>query len=195
MHTPPVVVGLDLSLSRAGWCVLPGDWVPGDWARVRVGVVVVAKRADVHRIERIARIRDRLVDAVSTELAGRTAEVFVEGYAFGAAQRAAHLGELGGVLRLAVFKHAWLNLRDDVAPASARATLGVPRLGPGEVKPWVLSRLGFAGAAHVFGTNPEKADEADAFVIANHGRSLLGLPFVTFKEAAPAASKGTRKRV
>lgn len=173
-HVTFGVVGLDLSLKRAAACYVPPDWDPCDWKRLRfriVGGQVVAREPEAVA-RRLSDIAHGMVDFV--DQAGKGAKVFSEDYGFGAQHAAAWIGEGGGVVK----KDLWERLGVVVVPvnqSTVRKTfLGkLPRKGAGTVVVQVLRRLGFPW---------EGSDEADALIVALHGRSLLGMPALTVGE-------------
>lgn len=181
----PTVLGLDLSLAAPAAVVLYKGWRPGDWSFRHMRAKCWAKEIEEHKewhagaygaewwpAERLDWIGKQVATFARDN--GAT-HAFVEGYAFGRQQNREALAELGGVVKRDLY--ARLNLMlEPVAANSARKTLlgHVPskKASGIAVKDYVNHQLAKMGAK--FAT----MDEGDAFVIANHGRMLLGLPHV-----------------
>lgn len=93
-------------------------------------------------LERLQWIRDNVL-----RLAADAALVIVEGYSFGSGNRAHHLGELGGIVRLAVYeaKHALV-----VIPPHSRAkyATGKGNAAKEAVLVEAVKRLQYAGYDH-----------------------------------------------
>lgn len=164
--SPPVVLGLDLSLRSTGMVAIPSDWKL-DWARVRVAAAGRALRDDAtvdEQLSRLAEIRDDVV-AFARETGATVA--YVLGYAYNKAQvsRAHAAGELGGVVKLAL---AEANVEVQVIVESRARTLfgKAPRK---DAKIWATQRLVAAGAPRSW-----TQDQLDAVVAANWGVSELG---------------------
>lgn len=188
----PVVLGLDLSLTAAAAVVLPADWEPGDW---NLPSLVVAppepeEDADAFHARRTGVIANALLRFAVEHC---VTHVYVEDYAYSPqATRGRAVAELGGVVKdyfLRRTRVAWAALKQPLVPrpphelivhpvnmaAARKALLGhVPskRTSGVAVKDYVNEKLARMGAS--FGT----MDEGDAFVVANYGRALLGLPYV-----------------
>lgn len=172
-----MILGLDLSLRGSGLALVPLDWAPGlDFARVRVQTVGQSLSADAtprQQAERIAKIANAIV--VFARNNGVT-KAWIENYAFSRGDSRAHaLGELGGVVRVALLKSG---IPFDVVHSNtARAHLGkfaarpkkksenrnVENLPP-KMKVQVQLALHAMGAPKHW-----TGDELDAFVVANHG--------------------------
>ncbi len=179
----PIILGLDLSLTAPAAVVLGERWDPTCafeasidsrcWkAKLAEMAREQSKKADWPMVRWNAIAVWLIEYAVTFEVT----HVFVEDYAYSAQATAGRaLAELGGVVKFRM----WRELNRIVHPvnmASARKTLlgRVPakRTSGIAVKDFVNSKLAQMGAR--FGT----LDEGDAFVIANHARSLLGLAHV-----------------
>lgn len=167
-----VVLGLDLSLRSAAGCALGANWRPGEWGAQTLvcgsGLTVTATPA-----ERAARLHDVAHRLASFAASVRADAVFVEDYAYGLAGRGGMmLAELGGAVK---FEFHRLGL-PPVVPVNASTArkylLGarMPRKGAAVATHRLLGELGCP-----FGTS----DERDAFVVANYGRTELGLPGLT----------------
>lgn len=152
------VLGLDLSLTSTGMVCVPARWGQV-WSRIAVGKAGHGLKKDASELERAQRLED-IETAVLAFAAEQQATVAVlESYAFTAQTSHAHsLGELGGVVRLAL-KRAGLPMVV-ISPASARKLLGKqPR---SQAKVWAAGRVFGAGAPKSW-----NLDQVDAFVVAN----------------------------
>ena len=172
-----MILGLDLSLRAAGLALVPEDFAPGlDFSRVRVRTVgekLPANATSRQQAERIAKIAHAIV--VFARNHGVT-KAWIENYAFSRGDSRAHaLGELGGVVRVALLRSG---IEFDVVhsntarkhlgkfsalPKKKRENKNVEALPP-KVKEQVhLALYGMGAPKHWTG------DELDAFVVANHG--------------------------
>jgi Holliday junction resolvasome RuvABC endonuclease subunit len=159
------LLGLDLSLTASAVVAVPLDW-DGNWSRVRscvTGEKLERSASDAERAHRTERIAARLVSFARS--VGAT-HAFVEGYAYGLRTSAHSLGELGGVVRLALVT-AGLELATVNMGTARKLLLGVcPR---SSAKVAVAETLRAAGAPRAW-----SLDESDAFAVANFGLSELG---------------------
>lgn len=126
------ILALDLSLTATG-------------VADETGVRTI--RPTTTGMERLAYIRDRALAACGTVEFPTDAPadlVVVEGYAYGRPQQATHLGELGGVVRLALWEAGIPCV--EVAPASLkRYATGRGNAGKAEVMMAAGKRLGYDG--------------------------------------------------
>lgn len=127
------IVALDLSLTSTGWACVEG-----------VGTFTTKERG----LQRLQRLREQILT-----LAGPTTDVAaIEGYAFGRPNGMAALGELGGVVRLALYEHDITIV--DVPPASLKKyATGKGNANKELMLVEAVRRLGYAGSNN---------DEADA---------------------------------
>jgi hypothetical protein len=171
------VVGLDLALKRSAACYVPAGWEVGDWASLRFCVVgaAVAERDPLLVAQRLDLIASAIRDFVA-DLPARP-HAFVEDYGFSAQHSGMWIAEGAGCVKRDLYRHLRVTLVP-VNQSSARKTLlqKVPQ-GKGAAPAAVVSRLRAAGFPH------EGSDEADAFVVANHGRSLLGMVAAVLPDA------------
>lgn len=133
------LVGLDLSLTCTGAAQVAGDEIS------------TTTFQDGHKgPQRLARLRDGIL----AYCAGATL-VAVEGYSMGTARQASHahgLGELGGVVRVALFEAGIAYV--DVPPACVKKlATGKGNANKNEVFSAAIRRLGYGGTS---------TDEADA---------------------------------
>ncbi len=160
MKTIPSVIGLDLSLTATG----------------------VANGAGATTLKSSATGMARLVDLRDAVLAvGAGADlVAVEGYSFGSRTSQAHaLGELGGVVRLALHEAGIRYV--DIPPATLkRYACGKGNAPKAEVYGAAIRRLGYQGSDH---------NQADALWLRALGLDGLGYPIVTVPQTHRAALK------
>lgn len=124
------------------------------------GTITVVDTANQTGMERLATIRDEVVKAVQDPLIGL---VVIEGYSYGTPNAAHVLGELGGVLRLALWGQVPYI---DVAPGTLkRYAAGHGRAKKEEVVANARERLGYPRFDN---------DEADALWLRTIGLDLLG---------------------
>jgi Holliday junction resolvasome RuvABC endonuclease subunit len=152
----PIVIGLDLSLTATGVATPEGEetWRPPGTGMARLDWV----RASV------------------AELLGYWAPglVVVEGYSYGSRASHAHgLGELGGVVRLALADAAVTYV--DIPPASLKKyATGKGNAGKGEVLTAAVRRLGYGG---------HDDNQADALWLRAMGMHHLGHPLTELPAA------------
>lgn len=182
----PRVVGLDLSLTATG--VANGNGVPETLTSRLKGC------------QRLAEIRDAVLDCCAfgwmpdpgcdfpgphdRDFSGAVVThvsrplVVIEGYAFAARNSHAHaLGELGGVIRLALHEAGVPYV--DVPPSSLKKyACGKGNANKGEMLAAAIRRLDYEGASD---------NEADALWLRAMGLDALGCPVVKLPEAHRAA--------
>lgn len=185
VQVPQGVVGFDMSIRRPAACFIPGDWKIGDWDELGFASCDNRKQ-DLHEpADRWANLsmlsgwawdfyaRCRLSPKPSNGFTPHPA-AFVEGYAMGLmSSSVTRLAELGGVMRVDFWRRSVV-VKPLVVFQARQLLLGTPgkRLPKG-AKKVVEAQLRKHGAPF---TND---DEADAFCIANLGRSELGMPFLS----------------
>lgn len=117
---------------------------------------------DAERAHRTERIAKRLV--AFAQSVGAT-HAFIEGYAYSQANAAHSLGELGGVVKLALV-NAGIEIHTVTASQARKFLLGTcPRSG---------AKVAVAEALRAAGASFETLDECDAYAAANFGLSELG---------------------
>ncbi len=171
--SPTTIIGLDLSLTGTGIAVCTrGDAT----SRIVWDVRKVATKG-LTGTARLIVIRD----AVRRELeVWNPAAVYLEGYAYGRHNKAAEIGELGGVIRvmLAEALVPWAPL----APKTVKKyATGKGNAEKDEVLAAAIRRLGYERASN---------DEADALWIAAVGHALHGKPVVDLPLTHLAALEG-----
>lgn len=159
------VVGIDPSLSRTGIAICPLDW-GGDWTKVRVESVATTSfgKSAHDRVARYKHIVGCVMNILEEHATRAVRSVFIEDYAYSRSNKAHHMGEFGGVLRM--------RLDGPVGPAEVgiqaarKRLLGkVPREG---AKVAVYEALVAAGGKFL------SLDESDAMCVCNYGLSELG---------------------
>jgi len=177
------VVGLDLSLRSSGVCVLPVDWSSDgfEWSSVSTesfGYSLPDSSSVNQRATRWISIAESIFDFVNARTGKaewNVHRVWIESYAFSRKTKSAHeLAELGGVVKAELSNHYDLSV---ATPQQCRKTfLGKePR---SEKKRAVQRQLVALGCPF-----HDREDEADAFVVANHGLMVEG--FVGLSCPAP----------
>jgi crossover junction endodeoxyribonuclease RuvC len=155
------VLGLDLSLTATGY-VLPN------------GTTGLLKPGSRRGMERLAWLREQILDLVLPATI-----VAVEGYSYGSHSSSFDLGELGGVIRLALHDAGIQYL--DVAPAVLKGfATGKGNANKNEVLASAIKRLGYDGTS---------SDEADALwlraaVLAACGEPVVEVPAAHLKHLA-----------
>ncbi len=143
------VLGLDLSLTQSGWAAVGGDCCWG---------VVKPKAKGAERLGFVEEAVVGLLDDYRPRLA------VIEGYAYGAPQGMAGIAELGGVVRLALFRAGVPYI--EVAPMTAKKFVtGSGRAEKDEVMMCCLK---------YWGVEVRNNNAADAFGLAMFGRCYLG---------------------
>jgi Holliday junction resolvasome RuvABC endonuclease subunit len=176
---PFTVLGLDLSLSATGACLLPSDW-NGNWNAIRretVGYSLPKHANESQLTERLCVISDKIVRIASEHVPG-IAVMEMSGWGSG------KMAGLHDVVAVAL----WQRLRVPVcrvAAVSARKLLlgKVPRKPANAARDWVKDYV----RAHLTQIGmPEdwSADEADAFVLGQYMLSELGGFAFVMREAA-----------
>lgn len=165
----PCVVGLDLSLTSTGVATVTATMTATERVTPPRGCTGTA---------RLRHIRD----AVTNRVAGvRPDLVTVEGYSYGSRVTHAHsLGELGGVIRLALTETGvhWVA----IPPATLkRYATGRGNADKHEMVAAAIRRLRYDGSS---------PDEADALWLAHAGHHLLGHGLVDLPKTHLAALAG-----
>lgn len=173
------VVGIDPSLSSTSVCIIPADWEVGEWDKLQfagAGYNLPKTASLDEKSTRLFQIVQRVVDTVIIADSDPSVQVhvFIEDYAYGLnhSDASAQLHELGGCIKYAVAKQ-FRRLVTPVGNASWRKILIGKGSGKG-IKEVVFDQLQ-AASGELFSNN----DAADAFGVANYGRSELCLPFLT----------------
>lgn len=167
--TKPRILGLDLSLTATGVAMPDGDTL----------TIRTQPSAYVHAMERLADIRHTII-----HLAGRDTDlVAIEGYAYGRDQNRELLGELGGVVKLALYDAAIPYVL--VAPTSVKKYATGHGNAP---KGLVISELNArTGRTFRNATN----DQADAYALRLYALDAYGWGDLTW----PATHRSALKSV
>jgi crossover junction endodeoxyribonuclease RuvC len=145
------ILGLDLSLTSTGYCV-----------DGQTGVIQVKSK----EAQRLFEIRQAVLQVISTN---NIEAVIIEGYAFGARNSQSHkIGELGGVIRLALYE---INVPYvDVPPTSrAKFATGKGNAAKTEVISAISARTG------IIWSGKGADDMCDAWVLEEMGLNALGI--------------------
>lgn len=164
------VVGLDLSLTCPGVCIIPTDW-DLSMSRVRVhhATVPVPGGDDKCRANRLVWIEGWITTFIHDKYA-----FAIESLPSHSAYAIGPLGELHGVIRRRLFVN---NTETRTAPLSEARKLLMGKLPNRDQKKIVCTTVrSFDGAAHW------TDDECDAFVAANWLCAELGTPFLAAPE-------------
>lgn len=164
-------IGLDLSLTGTGVALSRAD---AHSSNISTGLL---KGAALRSVERLHWYREKIVENWIKAAPTETTIVAMEGYSFGSRNSQAHsLGELGGVIRLAL------------------ASRGVPIIlvPPGTLKKFVTGK-GTAtkpemavGLFKRWGIEKSDDNEADAAALALYARCVCGIDEPTTKEQREA---------
>lgn len=165
MIRPLRLLALDLSLTASGYATV----VTGE-SPAALGTITPKSRGE----ERLQSIRNRVL-----ELARGADVVLVEGYAFGRANQAHQMGELGGVVRLALYEAGLPFVEVPPSLLKSYAT-GRGNAGKADVLVAAVKRLGYEGA---------NDNEADAFWLLHMAADHYGAPWAQLPEAQRAALK------
>ncbi len=171
-HARVAVLGLDLSTRAAAMVAVPTNWA-GDWLKVRrhvVGMPLTKQATDMERALRTRWIADQVVRFALDYHCGVG---WFESYAFGKHTSSHTLGELGGVVRIALVEAGVIISTANMSTARKLLLGRLPARGSGvKVKDEVFRTLHSAGMP--FGPAATARDEADAFTCANLGLSEQG---------------------
>lgn len=158
------IAAFDLSLTATGYA-LASDGI------VTTGTIATVTRRG---LDRLRWIRDQVLDA-----AAGADLVALEGYAFARANQAHQLGELGGVVRLALYERRVVVV--DVPPASLKLfATGKGNAKKEDMLGAAIRRLGYARNDH---------NEADALWLLRMAQCGAGLEIPTNAEQRRALEK------
>lgn len=167
------IVGIDPSLTRLGIAVITSEH-PGCWRTDTIS-------SQLEGAKRLIEIRDKLFEEYwDADL------VVIEGYAFAKNNRAHQMGELGGVIRVALTEQGidWL----EVPPARVKKFC----TGKGNAPKDIMIQQVYKH----WGVECKTSDEADAFVLAQIGWALKvdrdGLTKYQFEVIKELEKKGCR---
>lgn len=132
-----LTLGLDLSLTATGWCVV--QWAPGHWRPLESGVVKPPDR--LRGGERLWRIWTEIREHIPEPDPGNPVRVALEGPSYASLAQGHQLGELHGVVK--VFLHR-RGLEPAIYPPGTwrKATLGKGNLAKDAVRVEILKRWG-----------------------------------------------------
>ena len=166
------VVGLDLSLTRSAACYVPPGWEPGDWDSlefVTAGFEVKGRdpAACARRLSVVANVMFEFVHWRVQQARSDELHVFLEDHAYGIGQSNIVTAELVGCVKRDLYERLGI-VALPVNQSTARKLL-LGKLPPRERGSAVAVALKAAGWPH------RGSDVGDAFVVANAGRSDLGM--------------------
>lgn len=160
-------IGIDPSLTATGWCVVSTDGLIRD----EYGTVRAGSRTGCPRL---ITIRDAILGLTTRHAPTLVA---IEGYAFGRPNGMAALGELGGLLRVALYEAGVPYV--DVPPAKLKKfATGTGTADKGAMLAAAIRRLYYPGSSH---------DEADAGWLAHLAAHVSWEPQVALPAAHLAA--------
>lgn len=145
MKKPPLIMGLDASLTSTGVCHIDG----------RTSLI----RTKLRGPARLVYLRN------SIEAQACTADLVVmEGYSFGSKQNGPQLGELGGVVKVALFE---MGIPFVIIPPQSlkKIATGIGKGGKFGIMAEAIRRLGYKGKSD---------DEADAMWLREAGLQFYG---------------------
>jgi hypothetical protein len=198
----PWVLGVDASLTRTALVLIPPDWVPGDWAALKVREISILGmpreeclddlECEEYRVDRLTQIAARACDFVREHCCNRALRGYIESYAFSASSSSVtKLAELGGVLRVTFYTDVDLQLVLEPVTASSARKLLLGRLPQKDQKlaaQGALYRAGFLKERQDSWLSAEKratrwvkecGDACDALIVGNAGRADLGFLSLT----------------
>jgi Holliday junction resolvasome RuvABC endonuclease subunit len=146
-------LGIDQALGHTGVAVID--------AKAKLIELAVVKTGDSRGAHRLAQIWDG-VDAIASRYAVKQA--CIEGYAYDATGRTFDLGEVGGIIRLLLYRKK-IPFKV-VAPAQLKKFAGV---GPQADKPKVMKAV-----AKKWGIEIDQDDACDAYVLSRVAHLLAG---------------------
>ena len=154
------IVGLDLSLTSTGVCVLPLDDVDTDTPKV---LTINTKQRGVPRLRRI---RSLLVESIPSP--DKTRAIFIEGYSMGSRSgKAFDIGELGGVVKVFLKDVGFVD-PVLIPPTSLKKFITGKGNGKKELmREWVYRKFGLG--SEIFPSN----DMVDAYSLCRFGAVWL----------------------
>jgi Holliday junction resolvasome RuvABC endonuclease subunit len=163
------IIGLDLSLRGPAACLIPAGWTVGVWDELVYRSWVTTELEAPTPAERYERLIAISGAVCSFVVKCQPTAVYVEDYAFHA-PRVVALAELGGVVRVDLFREGYIAIPAPQATVRKRFLGKMPRSGAKEI---IKNLLKENGAPF------KNDDECDAFVVANYGRSESGMVAMT----------------
>jgi hypothetical protein len=162
------VIGFDLSLTAPAAVVLPQDWKPGDWKRVRAHwckPTAPKSSADLHgQLKRFGEIAQWAISVVAS-LPRKDVEAYVEDYGYHQGMVAA-IKESGGIVKHELFVNFQLVLQPVTSSEARKLSLGFnPRKPKHDAKVVVQDTVFNKFGAPKTWTE----DVCDAFLIAQFG--------------------------
>lgn len=153
------IVGLDLSLTRTGVCILPRDLEGQECSSFSSGEKGVKRLSDL-RTKLLSALGSRVLNIAKRDPSGVL--VVFENYAFQAHGQTFNIGEWGGVARLAIHDLGMPMI--GVAPCKLKKFV----TGKGNVEKGMIIKEVFRR----WQAEPANNDEADAYGLARYGHCL-----------------------
>jgi Holliday junction resolvasome RuvABC endonuclease subunit len=186
---PESILGIDASLRALGAFVIPCDWDmrPERCKGYTLGVDLPKNASPQQLVERLRMLS---VDLVTIVHKHNVRHVWIESYAYGMNTAAHSLGELGGVIKVDLWRETRIVVETGNQSAARKFVYGqMPPRGVGDAqrKAWLFEPLKLAGlpvADH---------NQSDAAVQALFGADLLGIP-VPCNLLGPAEPKAKRSK-
>ena len=177
---PESAMGIDASLRGLALAVAPLGW-DRDPKRVTCHTLSVPLKRDATTRDKVERLRMLALDVRTIAVRYNVRHAFVESYAFGMNTAAHSLGELGGVLKLELWRECQLlvetvhqhHARKLVYGTTPPRTVNGVKLTDAQRKAWLLEPLRAAGF--------ELADhnQGDAVTTLMGGFERLGVPVIS----------------
>lgn len=149
------IIGIDPSLTATGYCLPDGSTHVASWPGTR-------------GVQRLALAYAELLDTIET---WNPTLIVIESYAYGRANQAHQLGELGGVLRLAA-EHACATLLDVPPTVVKKYATGKGNANKDLVRDAARDRLGLPAGV--------SSDECDAAWLRQVGLAVLEDPTMAY---------------
>lgn len=168
------ILGIDLSLRALGLFACPIDY-DGNWSRANAVTLGVDLPKGASAIQYVERLRMLTVDVVEFAYRNAVTIAFVESYAFDMTTMAHSLGEIGGVIKLALWKEKRIEVKTANQNSARKLVFGrCPPKGmtQSQRKAWLFEPLKLAGLP--VGDH----NQGDAAVVAVFGMHELGIPTI-----------------
>lgn len=191
MTKPTVAMGIDLSLRGLGVAVIPAAW-DLDPRRAKAHTLGLDLKRDASPAERVERLEKLVNDVSECVRHYGVTHAWVESYAFNQTSMAHSLGEIGGAVKLDLYRRFRIVVQTANQTRARHLVYGqLPPRGitDKQRKAWLLEPLRLAGLTL------DDHNQGDAFVAVSFGLLELGAPALTnLLGPAPKKPKAPRKR-